>query len=234
MAETTDRESYENWVAAQGKKQPSVWVRATASPDWEATASHPLFDALGKATISRDALGRYLQQDYAFIDSFTALLGHAIGHAPRMDDRIVLGQFVGMLTSAENTFFQRAFEDLGLPTDPGRMPSPFAVTRDFRRLLDDTGRSGDYAEMLAVLVVTEGLYLDWAKRVTVSPSVSSIAREWIDLHHNPDFETFVQWLYERLDDIGHDLDAPRFGRMAARFRQAVRLERAFHDACWHG
>lgn len=234
MPAPSDREHFEAWAAQQAEPRVSDWLRESSAPDWEATVAHPLFDALADGSLPRDHLAHYLVQDYGFVDPFTALLGHAIGQAPEMADRVVLGRFMGMLTSEENTFFERAFEATGVPAEQRAAPPYLPVTRDFRRLLEDVGLGGDYAEILAVLVVTEWIYLGWAQRVQPGPQADSFAREWIGLHDNPEFERFVGWLRARLDAVAGDLPEPFFGQVAATFRATVRLERAFHDACWAG
>ena len=47
---------------------------------------------------------------------------------------------------------------------------------------------------------------------------------------NPAFQDFVAWLRRRLDEEAQTLDDAAFARMAARFRDTVVKERAFHDA----
>ncbi len=189
------------------------------------------------STICRRASGgerfaAYMVQDYGFVDPFTALIGHAIGHAPSMADRVVLGQFMGMLTSDENSTFQRTFEAFGVSARADHLPA----TRDFRHLLHEVGMggqasaSGRYAEILAVLVVTEWLYLAWATRISRTEGLHPLMGEWIDLHDNPDFQAFVDWLRQRLDEEAAGLDDTDFSRMAERFRETVAKELAFHDA----
>jgi len=176
--------------------------REASEPDWSATVNHPLFDAIACGSLPGETFAAYLVQDYGFIDPFTALIGHTIGHAPTMDDRVVLGQFMGMLTSDENTFFQRAFEEFGVPEETRVAPAYLDATEDFRRLLRETGESGGYAEMLAVLTVTEWVYLGWATRVTRAEGLHPLYSEWIGLHDNPEFQTFVDWLRRRLGRSG--------------------------------
>lgn len=228
----TTRRIWNEWAAEREAARVTDWLREISEPDWSATVDHPLFDALAEGRLGGEAFAAYMVQDYGFVDPFTALIGHAIGHAPDMADRVVLGQFMGMLTSDENSTFQRTFDAFDVPEAVRAAPDYLEATREFRRLLRDTGRSGGYAEMLAVLVVTEWIYLAWASRITRAEGLHPLQAEWIDLHDNPGFQRFVAWLRRRLDEEALRLDDEGFRRMAERFRETVARERAFHDAVY--
>lgn len=226
----TNRKAYDAWTQGRSGARISDWLREISEPDWSAMVDNPLFDALAAGRLPGDAFAAYMVQDYGFVDPFTALLGHAIGKAPGMDDRVVLGQFVGMLTSDEDSVFQRTFDAYGVPGETRRDPDYLEVTEDFRRLLRETGERGSYAEILAVLVVTEWMYLCWATRITRGEALPPLYEEWIFLHDNPDFQVFVDWLRRRLEEEADMLDEVAFTRMAERFRETVAVERRFHDA----
>lgn len=226
----TTRADWNAWAAGRASARLTDWLREISEPDWSATVNHPLFDALAEGRLAGDDFAVYMVQDYGFVDPFTALIGHAIGRAPSMEDRVVLGQFMGMLTSDENSTFQRTFEAFGVPAARREAPDYLPETLAFRALLRDTGDRGDYAELLAVLVVTEWVYLEWALRVSRGEELHPLMGEWIDLHDNPAFQDFVAWLRRRLDEEAEGLDDAAFTRMAERFRDTVAKERAFHDA----
>lgn len=226
------RSDWNTWATGRESARITDWLRESSEPDWSATVNHALFDALADGRMSGEQFADYMVQDYGFVDPFTALLGHAIGQAPTMDDRVVLGQFMGMLTSDENTTFQRTFETFKVTTAQHESPDYLPATHAFRELLRDVGKSGRYAEILAVLVVTEWVYLQWGNRVNCAEGLHPLMEEWVYLHDNPDFEEFVAWLRRRLDEEAGALDDEAFARMAACFRDTVAKERAFHDAVW--
>ncbi|MFO8045925.1 MAG: TenA family protein [Halomonas sp.] len=226
----TPRSDWKAWAAGRETARITDWLREISEPDWSATVNHPLFDALAEGRLSGEEFAAYMVQDYGFVDPFTALIGHAIGHAPTMDDRVVLGQFMGMLTSDENSTFQRTFEAFEVPAAQREAPDYLPQTRAFRALLHDTGQGGCFAEIMAALVVTEWVYLEWALRVTRVDGLHPLMGEWIDLHDNLAFQEFVAWLRRRLDEEAERLDDAVFARMADRFRKTVEKERAFHDA----
>ncbi|MBS9402654.1 TenA family protein [Halomonas sp. TRM85114] len=225
---------YHDWAAGRSAPRLTDWLREISEPDWSAVVNHPLFDALAEGSLPGEEFADYMVQDYGFVDPFTALLGHAIGHAPGMADRVVLGQFLGMLTSDEDSVFQRTFETFGVPDATRHAPTYLPATASFLHLLRETGASASYAQMLAVLVVTEWLYLGWAMRITRGKSLDPLYDEWIGLHDNQAFQAFVAWLRRRLDEVAETLDEAEFARMTERFRETVAQERAFHDAVYSG
>lgn len=224
------RTDYATWAAERRAPRLTDWLREISEPDWSTVVNHPLFDALAEGSLPGEAFTDYMVQDYGFVDPFTALLGHAIGHAPGMADRVVLGQFVGMLTSDEDSVFQRTFETFGVPEATRHAPEYLPATASFQQLLCETGASECYAQMLAVLVVTEWLYLGWATRVTRGEILHPLYDEWIGLHDSQAFQAFVAWLRRRLEEVAETLDETEFARMTERFRETVVRERAFHDA----
>lgn len=226
----TTRAEFDAWAVNQDAPRVTDWLQSISEPDWSATVNHPFFDALAQGQVSGKTFAAYMVQDYGFVDPFTALLGHAIGNAPSMADRVALGRFVGMLTSTEDSTFQRTFDTFGVPTAEQNAPNYLPETRAFRALLEETGQSDHYPEILAVLVVTEWIYWAWATRVTRAEGLHPLMAEWIDLHDNRDFQDFVCWLRRRLDEEADQLDGEDFARVAARFRKTVAKERAFHDA----
>ncbi|MFC7608388.1 TenA family protein [Teichococcus aestuarii] len=103
-------------------------------------------------------------QDYQFIDRFVALLGAAIASADSYAARLRLSGFLAMITSDENTYFQRAFDALGVPEAERTAPVLSGTTRAFQDLMREAAESRSYARALSVLVVAEWLYLAWASR----------------------------------------------------------------------
>ena len=86
------------------------------------------------------------------------------------------------------------------------------------------------AACLAVLTVAEWLYLDWASRAPDPLPADPIAREWIELHDNPQFAAWVAFLRAELDRLIPALAPPARDRCVRFFAEATRLEGAFFEA----
>lgn len=213
--------------------RPTDHLKDLSADDWHAATRHPFTEALADGTLSEGAMLRYLQQDHLFLAGFVRLLASAVAHAPSLADAIPAAQFLGLITGPENTYFLRAIAALG--GDPDTPATPAPVTAEFQALMAQAATSGRYEQMLAVLVVAEWSYLDWAApHVDRADDLPFWFGEWIALHSGAGFEGVVAYLRDQLDSVWHRLDEPERRAVEATFGHAVALERRFFDAAHDG
>ncbi|GIT89900.1 aminopyrimidine aminohydrolase [Jannaschia pagri] len=207
-------------------------LKRSVQDDWDAATDHPFCRDLAAGTLPLDKMRWYLVQDYKFIDQFVRLLATAIAHAPTLKDGIPAAQFLGLVTSTENTYFVRSFEALGV--SQAQIDGPAAPeTIAFQDLMAEARHSGRYEQMLAVLVVAEWSYLTWATRqADYDRALPFYFAEWIDLHTGDGFAGVVAYLRGQLDGIWGDLSEAEQLAAADLFKRAVRCERAFFDAAY--
>ena len=138
-----------------------------------------------------------------------------------------------MFAAQEDTYFVDSFDALGVAGEDRRSPVLSDATRDFDALMREAVATGSYPCVLAVLVVAEWLYLDWATREPAGDSGATRPEHvgWIDLHRGDDFEAWVTWLRGQLDAHEPTDEAER-ARVADLFTRAVACERAFFDAAY--
>ncbi|MGH1355939.1 MAG: TenA family protein [Thalassovita sp.] len=211
--------------------RPTDHLKSLAAEDWQAATTHAFTDALADGTLSRDRMVGYLQQDYLFIDGFVRLLASAISHAPTLADSVPAAQFLAVITGPENTYFLRSFKELNV--EPNAKPEPESLA--FQQLMADARHSGRYEIMLAVLVVAEWIYLDWASPFQDrADDLPFWLGEWISLHAGEGFESVVAYLRGQLDQVWTTLDPTAQTQVEDTFKTAVRLERDFFDAAWAG
>ena len=99
------------------------WLRERSEPDWTAVITHPFTRALFDGLVPTESMRSYLVQDYQFVDDFLALLGSALAKADRYASRLAIAGSIAVVTSEENTYFQRAFDALGVgEADRGSHP----------------------------------------------------------------------------------------------------------------
>ncbi|MDH7784722.1 thiaminase/transcriptional activator TenA [Ochrobactrum sp. 19YEA23] len=203
-------------------------LRQSTEPYWTQAVTHRLVREIYTGTASKDVMTRYLVQDHCFIDCFLSLLGGALVNCDRMDAKLTLGRFIGMISNDENSYFERAFETLKVD-DATRFDTPdAAATTGFKALMLEAAKSGSYAVCLSVLTVAEWLYLDWADKAPKPLPENFVFAEWIILHDNPYFVEFVSFLRSELDRVG----PAAASKCEDFFRRAVELEKAFFDAAY--
>ena len=213
--------------------RPSEMLRARSADDWDAATRHPFCAELAAGTLPKAKMVWYLAQDYSFIDGFVRLAASAIAHAPKLEDRIPLAQFLAVITGPENTYFQRSFDALGVAERDRSQPDLAPATIAFRELMEEAAASGEYARMVAVLTVAEWSYLSWATPFAPPPAdLPFYFAEWIDLHAGAGFESVVAYLRDQLDKAWEAADDAGRARATDAFARAVELERAFFDAAY--
>lgn len=203
-------------------------LRRASEPAWSQAVDHRFVTELFAGSVSDRAMGNYLVQYHRFLDSFLALLGGAIATADTFEARLRFGRFAGMVSGVENTYFLRAFDALGITEEERTRIQDTVPTQGFKAIMREAASAGCYAAALSVLNVAEWLYLDWASRAPQRLPENFVHAEWITLHDNPAFRSFVDFLRLELDRVG-----PANEEVSRDFfLRAVSLELAFLDAAY--
>jgi len=229
-ADTLD--SYEAYATATDEPRFTDWLRERSEPAWTDATTHRFTRELGAGALDDAVVRRYLTQDYAFVDTLVGAFGHAVGEAPSMAAKRRLIEFLDVITDDENDYFERSFDALDVPETARTDPELTATTEAMVDLIAAAANRGGYAETLAVLVPAEWVYLTWASAEADDRPEPFYLREWIDLHANPGFVSFVNWLREELDAVGPTLPKRHQDRVVRLFTRTVDLEVAFFDAAY--
>lgn len=208
--------------AALRMRHFEAWTRAT---------THRFVQELGAGTLDDRILGGYLVQDYAFVEELATLVGLAVARAPTMAGKRLFAGFAAILTSDENTYFERCFDSLGIAPSSRADPVLWPESREFLQLLREAGEGG-YADILSVLLPAEWIYLDWGEAESASKPARFEHAEWIALHSGPGFAGFVAGVAREFDAAAAALDAVALERVSDRFGRMVALEGAFFDAAY--
>lgn len=205
-------------------------LRQASEPAWSNATGHRFVTRLFDGSVPDKVMASYLIQDHRFLDSFLILLGAAMASADSFEARIRFGQFTGMVSGEENTYFLRSFEALGVSEQERAEVPDTEPTAGFKAIMREAAATRSYVAALAVLNVAEWLYLDWAIKAPQPLPENFVHAEWITLHDNPDFRDFVAFLRAELDRVG-----PSEAEIARDFfLRAVALELAFFDAAFEG
>jgi thiaminase/transcriptional activator TenA len=128
-------------------------LKQAAGNQWDRVIHHKFTVELAAGTIDRQVLKKYLIQDHRFLDAFVVLLGSIVTHARSLEDRIPACQFLALVTSQENTYFERCFEKLGCTAEERAVIPDATCTTGFCNLMREVALKGTLAEMLSVITV---------------------------------------------------------------------------------
>ena len=194
--------------------------------NWQAAVNHPFIQELFEGTIEDEVLKKYLIQDYHFFDAFLSMLGSCVAHADTLEAKLRFAKQLGFLEADEDGYFQKAFKELGVAENEYLEVTLHPVTKEFQQLMYSAVDSSDYAQLLVMLVIAEGLYLDWGSKELPLPE-KYIHLEWIYLHRGEFFKEWVQFLVDELNRVCKDKGT--VSELQERWNQAIALELAFFE-----
>ena len=197
----------------------------------ERMVAHPFVIEMGDGTLREDKFLSYFLQDYLFVRDLVSMTALGVSKAPDFEAAAVLNRFLAGVLDPENDLFVRAFRQLGAE-QTYMSASPTPTTQAFGDFLVRVGLEGDFDDILTVLYVTEGTYLDWATRLIEKGKepANPIYREWISIHGPKVLGDLVKWIGLRLD--GAKLANP--ARVESVFATALRYEYLFWEAAYKG
>lgn len=207
-------------------------LQKSASRTWERAVRHPFVLELGAGTLPIEKFKRYFLQDYVFVDELRRVTGLAVAKAREIESARQCGAFLAVLLGAEDALFTRAFRSLGVSPAEYRAVTPLPVTRAFGDYLVRLGYEGTFEEICCALYVTEGVYLDWARRLRREGARPAVAmyEEWIEIHDAAALGPFVAFLKGVVDSGTYGAAGRR--RMTDIFTTALGHEVSFWDMAY--
>ena len=200
---------------------------------WRGMVGHPFVEEMGEGTLPVEKFRAYFIQDYIFVRDLVYMVALGIAKAPDFQASSRLNGFLTGILDPENDLFLRAFKELGVSREEYSSAQPSPTTRAFGDFIMRSGLEGDFEDILTVLYVTEGTYLDWGTRLQEqgkSPA-NPIYREWIDIHGPRVLGELVRWMGGHLDGADNAARRPRRERI---FRTTLRYEYLFWEAAYRG
>ena len=139
-------------------------LRAANVELWERMVTHPFVEEMGDGTLPPEKFRRYFLQDYVFVKDLVPMIALGAAKAPSIEDGYPLVKFLAAL-GPENDLFQRAFAELGASEAEYSAASATPSTQAFGDFIMRTALQGQFIDIITILYVTEGTYLDWATRL---------------------------------------------------------------------
>lgn len=208
-------------------------LRHTNRDLWQRMVTHPFVIEMGDGALAVEKFRAYFLQDYVFVRDLVTLTAMGLAKAPDMLAASRLNQFLSGILSPENDLFVRAFKALGVSETDFLGASASPVTQAFGDFLVRTGLEGNFADIVTILYVTEGTYLDWGTRLLTAGKRpdNPLYQEWIDIHGPEVLGAFVDWLGQYLDTVAPGSQRTRIEEI---FRTTLRYEYLFWEAAYHG
>ena len=168
---------------------------------WEGMVTHPFVVEMGDGTLPVEKFRAYFLQDYVFVNDLVSATALAISKAPDFHAAGKLHGFLTGILNPENDLFVRAFKELGASTDEYSSASASPTTQALGDFMMRVALEGSFEDILTVLYVTEGTYLDWGTRLIEAGKrpENPVYREWIELHGPDVLGGLVAWMSEYLD-----------------------------------
>jgi len=223
-------DTFEQYADRTVEPRFSEWLRASAGAAWYDMVDHRFVSEVAENELERGVFERYLLQEYAFVETSAATVGYAIGKAPSMAARRRLSDALSGLVGDQTDYFERAFDDLGVPRDRWADPPLTPATARFRDLVLRAATAGGYVEALTPMLAAEWLYATWCAEAAATVSAETYEGRWVSLHTAREFVEHAEWLRDQLDEYGPSLPAHRERRVRDLFERTLRCEVAFHHA----
>ena len=199
---------------------------------WHRMVTHPFVVEMGEGTLPVEKFKAYFVQDYIFVRDLVSMTALGVSKSPDFEGAGVLNGFLAGILDPENDLFVRAFERLGVAEEEYTSVEASPTTQAFGDFLVRVGLQGSFDDILSVLYVTEGTYLDWGTRLIEQEKRpdNPLYAEWIDIHGPQVLGEFVGWLGSRLDGA----EAVHHPGIERTFVTALRYEHLFWEAAYRG
>lgn len=201
---------------------------------YDGARDHIFVEEMVNGTLDREKFKKYLIQDYVFIKSFVHLVSYILAYSETMYQKYRFSKFLSMITSDENGYFIRSFEELNVPFEVYNNTELSPVMEKFLKVINkgiELGKenpSRGYRNCLAILMCAESVYCDWGVKNKDKAPKEYYFNEWINLHNNDDFIALVKWLKEEVDNIEFS-NIEEEKEMEEFFEETCKLEIAFFD-----
>lgn len=209
-----------------------LW-RGAAGEAWAAYTRHPFVEAMRDGSLPREAFLAYLVQDYLFLFHFARAWALAAAKAETLDEMRIAARTVDALVNAEMRLHVETCAAAGIAEATLAAAEETPATLAYTRYVLEAGHAGDLLDLLAALAPCVLGYGEIGVRL--GGDGAAPYRAWIDTYAGEEYQALCREVGGFLDTVaarrlGPDLAAaPRWPRLAQRFRVATRLEADFWD-----
>lgn len=205
-------------------------LRADAAEAWTGYTWHPFVQRLSDGTLPLPAFRTYLIQDYLFLIHFARAKALAVVKGESL--QAMRDKAAAVLAILDETKLHLKYcAGWGLSEADVVVTPESAETVSYTRWVLDRGLHGDILDLEVALAPCTVGYGEVALRILADPARRAEGnpyQSWIDTYAAEDYQAMARAAAKRIDALGESHGgAARFGRLAADFAEAARLEQRF-------
>jgi thiaminase/transcriptional activator TenA len=208
-------------------------LRARADAVWRAQHDHPFVVGLGDGTLDVDRFRFFIRQDYLFLIEYARLLALATARAPDLATMTAFAELTQAILGTEMDLHRSYCAELGITVADLEAETMVPTTRAYTDFLVRTAATGDFAELVAVLLPCMWGYHEVACTLAArGPSPEPLYARWVDMYVSADFAALAVWCRSLTDRLADGLSSAALDRMSDAFVTSSRYELAFWQMAW--
>ncbi|GAB4373410.1 MAG: TenA family protein [Calditrichia bacterium] len=193
-------------------------------PLWKKLLEHPFLKMTASGEIPEQTFKTWMQQDYVFVREAIPFVAILLAKAP-LNLRTNFVQILNALDRELELFRQNA-EKHGV--DLSRVTAA-PTCHAYLQFLMNTAYNGSFPEGFTVLYAAEKAYLDSWTAVKTGLKQTSPWQEFIDNWTSKEFQQYVTWLENTLDELVAGEPKSTLLRLEELFKTTTRYEYLFWD-----
>lgn len=213
----------------------STRFRQAADAIWQAQHHHPFVRGIGDGTLDPEKFGYWLRQDYLYLIDYSRLFGVAVLRAPDLESMGKFAELLHGIMFTEMDLHRSYVAGFGITEEDLMQEQMAPTTQGYTDFLLRTATTGDYAELLGVLLPCMWGYNEIGRRLAEQGMPGDERyRAWIEMYASDEFTGLAVWCRELTDAACEGLPEPAIARAEQAFITSSRYELAFWEMAWSG
>jgi thiaminase (transcriptional activator TenA) len=207
--------------------------RAAAREPWQRYTRHAFVERIADGTLAHRSFVYYLVQDYVFLMHYARAWALAVVKAETREEMQLASSIVNGLTNHEIQLHVSVCAKEGICEDELFSADEAFENLAYTRYVMDTGLSGDFLDLMAVLTPCVFGYGEIGARIATERVAGTRYQPWIDTYADPQYQKLCDATAQLVESSSarrlgaHPEQSPRWPRLCARFAQATELEVGF-------
>ena len=208
-------------------------LRQRAGGIWEAQHQHPFVRGIGDGTLDLERSKFWLRQDYVFLIEYARLLGLAAARSPDLETMTRFAALLKETLETEMSLHRAYADEFGINRQELEREQAAPTTRAYTDFLLRVGATGDFAELVAVLLPCMWAFSEIGQRLAMQPAPDDkrYAR-WIAMYSSGEFAELAEWCRELLDSLAAGLPERNLKKLEEAFLTSSRYEWQFWEMAW--